>query len=207
MTTPAPALVFVGDSITDAGRDRGDAGSLGDGFVSLVADELGRGEASVRVVNVGIAGNRAVDLAGRWEEDVAPHGADVLTIFVGVNDMWRRFDQDDPTSAEAFEETYRSLIAESGGAGALILMEPFFLPVRKEQRAWLDDLDPKRDVVRRLAAEAGAALVPLYDLMWAAADREGVAAIAPDGVHPTAGGSRVIADAWLAAYDSLARRD
>ena len=70
MTRPAPAsaLVFVGDSITDAGRDRGDAGSLGDGFVSLVADELGRGEASVRVVNVGIAGNRAVDLAGRAVE-------------------------------------------------------------------------------------------------------------------------------------------
>jgi lysophospholipase L1-like esterase len=207
MTPAALTLVFTGDSITDAGRDRGDVGSLGDGFVRIVADELGRAEASVRVVNVGIAGNRAVDLARRWDEDVAPHGADVLTVFVGVNDMWRRFDQDDPTSAESFEATYRALIAAAGNARELILMEPFFLPVREEQRAWLDDLDPKRKVVRRLAAETGAVMVPLHEVMSAAAEREGVATIAPDGVHPTARGSRLIADAWLAAHDSLGRRD
>ncbi|MFE5408276.1 SGNH/GDSL hydrolase family protein [Microbacterium sp. NPDC056569] len=207
MTSAASTLVFVGDSITDAGRDRSDVGSLGDGFVRLVADELGREEASVRVVNVGIAGNRAVDLARRWDQDVAPHGADVLTLFVGVNDMWRRFDQDDPTSAEDFEATYRRMIAAADAARGLVLMEPFFLPAREEQREWLGDLDPKRDVVRRLAEEAGAVLVPLHGILSAVAEREGVAAVAPDGVHPTARGSRLIADAWLDAYESLSRRD
>ncbi|MFE4727735.1 SGNH/GDSL hydrolase family protein [Microbacterium sp. NPDC056736] len=202
MTSLEPTLVFVGDSITDAGRDRADASSLGDGYVRIVADELARRGAPARVVNVGIAGDRAVDLERRWQTDVAPHAAGRLTIFVGVNDMWRRFDNDDPTTAEAFEATYRRLLDACGGAERLFLMEPFFVATRDEQRAWLDDLDAKRDVVRALAAESGAPLVPLHEIMTAAAAAEGVAALAPDGVHPTARGSRLIAEAWLTAYDA-----
>lgn len=202
MTSLEPTLVFAGDSITDAGRDRADASSLGDGYVRIVADELARRGIPARVVNVGIAGDRAVDLERRWRTDVAPHAAGVLTIFVGVNDMWRRFDNDDPTTAEAFEATYRRLLDACGGAERLLLMEPFFLATLEEHRVWLDDLDAKRDVVRALAAESGAALVPLHEIMTAAAAADGAAALAPDGVHPTARGSRLIAEAWLTAYDA-----
>ncbi|WP_395244199.1 SGNH/GDSL hydrolase family protein [Agromyces sp. MMS24-K17] len=199
MTHPA-TLVFVGDSITDAGRDRADPASLGDGYVQLVADELARRGTSVRIVNAGIAGNRAVDLERRWGTDVAAEGADVLTVFVGVNDMWRRYDQDDPTSAEAFEATYRRLLADGGGR--VILVEPFFLPVRDDQAGWLDDLDGKRAAVRRIAEETGAALVSLHEILTAAGAASSPASIAPDGVHPTPEGSRLIAEAWLEAYDT-----
>ncbi len=62
-------LVFAGDSITDSGRDRGDAASLGDGYVALIAQTVAdRGET---VVNKGIGGDRAVDLAARWDEILA----------------------------------------------------------------------------------------------------------------------------------------
>ncbi|MFE7405215.1 SGNH/GDSL hydrolase family protein [Isoptericola sp. NPDC057559] len=189
-------LVFVGDSITDAGRDRGNATSLGDGYVGLVARALPDAE----VVNVGIGGDRAVDLEARWERDVAPSAPDVLTVYVGVNDTWRRFDAGDPTSAESFEATYRRLLERVPGSPRLVLVEPFVLPVRDEQQAWLDDLAGKRDVVTRLAAETGAALVPLHGLLTRAAEDAGAAALAPDGVHPTPPASRIIADAWLTAY-------
>ncbi|MEU2202126.1 SGNH/GDSL hydrolase family protein [Isoptericola sp. NPDC019482] len=189
-------LVFVGDSITDAGRDRGDETSLGDGYVSLVAADL----PDAVVLNLGIGGHRAVDLEERWERDVAPAAPDVLTVYVGVNDTWRRFDSDDATSAEAFEATYRRLLDRVPGSPRLVLVEPFLLPVRDEQRGWLEDLDGKRDVVARLAAETGAALVPLHTLLTRAAEDAGAAALAPDGVHPTPPASRMIADAWLAAY-------
>ncbi|GAA2222885.1 SGNH/GDSL hydrolase family protein [Promicromonospora sukumoe] len=191
-------LVFVGDSITDAGRDRADATSLGDGYVRLVAAAL----PGAQVRNLGIGGDRAVDLEARWDRDVAASAPDVLTLYVGVNDTWRRFDADDPTSAEDFEATYRRLLDRVPGSPRLVLVEPFLLPVRPEQQGWLDDLAGKREVVGRLAAETGATPVPLHTVLTAAAEHAGAQELAPDGVHPTPAASQLIADAWLAAHRS-----
>jgi lysophospholipase L1-like esterase len=191
-------LVFAGDSITDSGRDRDDATSLGDGYVALIARAVGD---DATVVNKGIGGDRAVDLAARWD-DVLATQPDVLTVYIGVNDMWRRFDNDDPTSAEDFEATVAELLeaAREAGVGRFVLVEPFFVPVSEGQAAWLEDLDHKRAAVRRLAERFDATLVPLHDSVGAAAAEHGAAAIVPDGVHPTAQGAALIADAWLAAY-------
>ncbi|WP_341977308.1 SGNH/GDSL hydrolase family protein [Microbacterium sp. LWO13-1.2] len=196
-------IVFIGDSITDAGRDRADPASLGDGYVSLLADGFAAQGATVR--NLGISGNRAKDLAARWDAELMPTGPDLLTVYVGVNDMWRRFDSGDPTSAADFESTLRALLTQVVEAHRprLILMEPFFLPVLAEQQEWLPDLDEKRAVVRSLAAEFGAELVPLHDIFTAAASEHPIADLAPDGVHPTRLGSEIIADAWREA--ALAR--
>ena len=194
-------LVFVGDSLTDAGRDRGDDASLGDGHVRRIADTLAARGDDVVVLNRGIAGNRAVDLEDRWDADVLAARPDVLTIHVGVNDMWRRFDAGDPTPAEQFEATYRRLLARTGGA-QLLLVEPHFVPVRPDQQAWSLDLDEKRAVVRRLARSVGARFVPLQDAMGAAVRRLGATETLPDGVHPRPAAAGLIAAAWLAAYDS-----
>lgn len=63
-----PVVVFIGDSITDAGRDRTDPDSFGDGYVSLLASELKAGGAEV--INLGIAGDRVVDLVARDRKSV-----------------------------------------------------------------------------------------------------------------------------------------
>jgi len=191
-------LVFVGDSITDSHRDRDDARSLGDGYVAQIAAELPEAE----IVNVGISGNRAVDLEARWETDVVPTSPDVLTIYIGINDTWRRFDRDDATSAEDFEASLRRLLdAEVVRGARVILVEPFLLPVTADQRGWIEDLDAKRAVVDGLASEIGAGLVPLHSLLTEASGAD-PASIAPDGVHPSAQGARLIADAWLEVYRS-----
>ncbi|ARJ04555.1 lipase [Cnuibacter physcomitrellae] len=199
-------LVFAGDSITDAGRDRADDESLGDGYVSLVADELRRRDEGAVVLNRGIAGNRAVDLERRWADEVLAEGPDVLTVYVGVNDTWRRFDSDDPTSVEDFEATCRRMLDTVPAATTVLLVEPYLVIARPEQRDWLTDLDPKRAAVARLAEERGARFVPLHEAMTAAAASRGAAAVAPDGVHPTPAGSRLIADAWLTAFDAALGR-
>lgn len=193
-------MSFIGDSITDAGRDRTDPGSFGDGYVSLLAPELQAGGAEV--LNLGIAGDRAVDLAARWASDLMPTAPQVLTVYVGINDVWRRFDSDDPTPTEWFEQTLRALLASAVDAfdPVLILMEPYLLPVRDEQRGWLEELDEKRAAVRRLAVEFGAQLVPLHEVLTAAAEGRDAAELAPDGVHPFPEASRLIADAWRTAW-------
>lgn len=190
-------LVFVGDSITDSHRDRSDASSLGDGYVRIIANDLGD---AATVVNVGISGNRAVDLAARWDRDVARTSPDVLTIYIGVNDTWRRFDRDDETTAAAFESTVRGLVdTDVVRSSRVIFVEPYLLPVREEQNGWLDDLNGKRDVIARIAREIGADLVPLHGILTRAANGD-PAALAPDGVHPSDRGARLIADAWLEVY-------
>ncbi|HEY4151774.1 MAG TPA: SGNH/GDSL hydrolase family protein [Pseudolysinimonas sp.] len=203
MTRP---LVLIGDSITDAGR-REDPDHLGHGYVRLVRDALAERGDQRPVINTGISGNRAVDLRGRWEQDALAHDPELLSVYVGINDTWRRYDDDDPTSAEAFEATYRSLLTEAQErlAPRMILVEPFVLPVTAEQARWgVEDLDAKRAVVTKLAAEFGAAFVPLQSLLTdAAAQGDGNAALAEDGVHPTPLGSELIAGAWLNAEATL----
>ena len=205
------SIVFIGDSITDAGRREDADGHLGHGYVRLVAAALAaRGDARP-IVNTGISGDRAVDLRARWEQDALAHDPELLSVYVGVNDTWRRYDSGDPTTADDFESTYRSLLVEAQErlTPRMILVEPFVLPVTSEQEHWgAEDLDAKRSIVAKLAAEFGAAFVPLQSLLLDAAaqhggGRAGNAVLAADGVHPTPLGSELIAGAWLGAEATL----
>ncbi|MYW70418.1 hypothetical protein GTY65_41190 [Streptomyces sp. SID8379] len=96
-------LLFQGDSITAAKRDLDGSSDPGQGFVSRMAHALAGTHPNLRVANRGISGSRAADLAQRWQEDSLALQPDVVSVLVGVNDTWRRFDRDDPTSAAAFE--------------------------------------------------------------------------------------------------------
>ena len=202
----AATIVFIGDSITDAGR-REDPEKLGNGYVRIIAAELAAQGDARAIVNTGVSGDRAVDLLARWDDDALSYEPELLSIYVGINDTWRRYDSGDPTSAEHFAATYRVLLeaAQTRFAPRLILLEPFVLPVTGEQKHWgSEDLDAKRAVVAELAAEYGAAFVPLQSLLTdAAAQNGGADSIAEDGVHPTALGSTLIAGAWLSAEATL----
>ncbi|GAB3598581.1 SGNH/GDSL hydrolase family protein [Microbacterium tumbae] len=193
MTTPV--IVFVGDSVTD-GERRTDPSGLGDGYVRLLAGAPALAGWSVR--NRGVSGDRVRDLRARWAPDVVAEDAAVVSVLVGVNDTWRRFDSDDPTTAAEYEHDYRALLEAT--SARLVLIEPFLLPVREEQESWREDLDEKIAVVRGLAEEFGAVRVSADEILRAAGDAAG---LAPDGVHPSPRGHRVLADAWLAAAAPL----
>jgi acyl-CoA thioesterase I len=108
-------VLFQGDSITDAGRDYLNPNHLGYGY-SLMASAWFQAlypEKQVRFLNRGISGNRAIDLAERWQEDCLDLRPTWISLLIGINDTWRRYDQNDPTSLEAYETTYRSLLQKS----------------------------------------------------------------------------------------------
>lgn len=193
-------ILFAGDSVTDCGR-REDPNGLGDGYVNILGETLAPYGATVG--NVGISGDRVVDLTARWSTDVLENDADVLSILVGINDTWRRFDNDDPTSTEAFESGYRELLRQARPRfKRLVLVQPFLLPVTQEQQAWAEDLSGKQQAVARLAAEFDAVLVPAHDQLNAmAAAHGGNGALAGDGVHPTPLGHTQLAALWLAAVN------
>ncbi|CAH0118922.1 Acetylxylan esterase [Paenibacillus sp. CECT 9249] len=194
-------ILFQGDSITDAGRNRDSGDDLGRGYAYMIAGRLSflHAEKRLRFVNRGISGNRASDLQERWEADCLDIKPTVVSIYVGINDTWRRYDQNNPTSAEQFEQGYRDLLMRTKERldARLIMVEPFVVPYPEDRKQWREDLDPKIAVVRELAREFGALLVPLDGLFAQACTRAEPSFWAPDGVHPSPAGHALIADAWI----------
>ncbi|CQR55194.1 SGNH/GDSL hydrolase family protein [Paenibacillus riograndensis] len=200
-------ILFQGDSITDWGRNYEDPSSLGVGYALMVAARLGLlyPEKKLTFINRGISGNRAADLQQRWDRDCLELKPTVVSIYIGINDTWRRFDSGEETTAAQFEASYRDIIERTLRAtnAKLILVEPFVLPVPEDRKGWRQDLDPKIHVVRELAREYGALLVPLDGLFAAASMKADSAFWAPDGVHPSPAGHALITDAWLKAAGAI----
>lgn len=198
-------ILFQGDSITDAGRNREDPASLGSGYAMMIAAQLQahQPEMRLRFLNRGIGGNRVADLLKRWKDDTTDLKPDILSILIGINDCWRRYDSNDPTSLEKFESGYRELLMKTTERLPniqLVLCEPFLLHVNPGQDRWREDLDPKIQAVRRLALEFGAVLVPFDGMFAQAATRREPAFWAEDGVHPSTAAHALMADAWLDAF-------
>ena len=195
-------FLFAGDSVTDCGRTffdpRVEAGELGDGWVRIVAALLDhRQPEQHRFYNAGVSGDRVHDLEKRWERDVVPFSPEVLTVLVGVNDSLRQ----PPTPLDRFEESYASLLnAVPSSVRLLVVAEPFVVPVDDGARALREAAGPHLEVVRSLAGSYdGAVLLELDRLFLDACTRAAPSWWAADGVHPTAAGHGLIAEAWLRA--------
>ena len=200
-------ILFQGDSITDCGRNYADASSLGVGYALMAGARLGLqyAEQNLTFLNRGISGNRAVDLQERWERDCLALKPTWVSIYIGINDTWRRYESGQETTTAEFESSYRDLIERTKQHldAKLVLVEPFVLPVPEDRKGWRQDLDPKIHVVRELAREYGAVLVPLDGLFAAASVKAEPAYWAADGVHPSPAGHALIADAWMKAVGAM----
>ena len=85
-------LLFQGDSITDCWRTSEAEVSLGRGYPKMIAQELARRGEEVQVINRGISGDRSIDLIRRWDRDCVRFDPDLVTILIGINDCWRKYD-------------------------------------------------------------------------------------------------------------------
>ncbi len=192
-------VLFQGDSITDAGRDYSDPLSMGDGYAQMAASRFD--DSGIRFLNRGISGNRAVDLQLRWDRDCLALKPDWVSIMIGVNDAWRRYDSNDPTSCDSFTQSYRDILTRTRDqlGARLIILEPFVLPVSSYIESFRADLDPKIEATRLLAGEFDAIYAPLDTLFTQAISTHRPEYWSQDGVHPTPAGHQLIAEAWLKA--------
>ena len=90
-------IVFQGDSVTDAGRDfntKMPNTLLGNGYVALLAAQLLAQfpNKNIEVYNRGVGGNRVVDLYARWKIDALNLKPNLLSILIGINDIWHELD-------------------------------------------------------------------------------------------------------------------
>ena len=206
-------ILFQGDSITDCGRAAcGGAGfdskGLGPGYPGMIAARLACDRPGVEwdFINRGISGNRVVDLYARWKIDALNLKPDFLSILIGVNDTWHEFGSPNGVEIPRYERFYRELIEWTQRelpSVKLVLLEPFVLCFGAVSDPWLPEIAERARIVRTLAEEYSALFVPLQDLFSEAAKKAPPSHWLVDGVHPTAAGHQLIADAWLRAVSPL----
>lgn len=201
-------VLFQGDSVTDFGRGYGDDNNLGTGYAYITSALFNslNPELNVKFINRGVSGNRVSDMKERWQKDCIDLKPNVVSILIGINDCWRRFDSNNPMSAEEFKQNYHHILTEVKTKlnCKVIICEPFLLPVTDEQkRFWREDLDPKIQVARELSREFNAVFVPYDGLFAAASTRQLPSYWAADGVHPTPAGHALMSNAWLKAVGAL----
>jgi len=214
MLNPNNIILFQGDSITDAGRNRelsapNVGAALGSGYVNLIAAHLlqTRPQDNLHIFNRGISGNRVTDLYARWKVDGINLQPDLISILIGVNDTWHEFMYGNGVEVDRYTTVYRLLLEYTKQRlpnVQLVLCEPFVLPCGVVTEGWIAEMAERRQVVRQLAAESGAIFVPFQSMFDAALAQAEPAYWAADGVHPTPAGHRLMTDTWLAAVAGVA---
>lgn len=203
-------ILFYGDSITDAHRDRNldnYLGSYGFGYPSFVAGELlSKHPEQYEIINRGISGNRIVDLYARIKADVWNLQPDVLSILVGVNDVWHEINYGNGVELERFDKIYRMMLDDTLKVLPdlkIVLCEPFVLDGAATAEKYEDFLQVKMyaKAVKQIAEDYNLLFVSLQETLEEAAKRSAPEFVLADGVHPAIGGAKLIADEWLKVFE------
>ncbi len=201
-------LIFIGDSITDCGRGRpvGD-GNLGNGFVSMVDALLVAAypQLKIRTINQGTGGHTVRDLAGRWDADVLALKPDWLVVMIGINDVWRQFDNairpEYGVPLPEYEKTLDQLIAKTLPITKnIVLMTPFFIESSTHD-AMRSRMDEYGAAVKKLAHKHALLCVDTQAAFNHVLESRYSAALAGDRVHPNAAGHMLLARAFLKSID------
>ncbi|MEM6552718.1 MAG: SGNH/GDSL hydrolase family protein [Planctomycetota bacterium] len=208
---PTHTLLFQGDSITDAGRDRdtptaNHLAALGNGYAKRAATTLLHDHPNTfTIYNRGISGHRVRDLIDRWQPDCIDLQPTTLSLLIGVNDMWRTKDAGDTSTPQDFADHLRQLLDQTRTAlpdTRVIVCEPFVLRTGKVTDDWFPEFDDRRALCRAVADDFNTDWVPFQSVFndAIANDNPDPAHWAGDGVHPSVAGHQLMANAWLDVF-------
>jgi lysophospholipase L1-like esterase len=204
---PGATILFQGDSITDAGRSReqifqpNTQSALGKGYAWLAAAQLlvDHPEDELKVLNRGISGNKVYQLAERWQTDCLNLKPDVLSILIGVNDIWHKLRGQYDGTVDKYQSDYLALVAKTKEAlpeVKLVICEPFVLRCGAVDSSWFPEFDKFREAARAVADKHNATFVPFQEMFDRAAKLAPPERWAADGVHPTPDGAAMMAHTW-----------
>ena len=203
-------ILFQGDSITDAGRSRENDALTGHGYPTLVKATLGLDEhGKYEFINKGISGNRIVDLMARIKCDIINLKPDVMSILIGVNDVWHEESYQNGVSTEKFEKFYGMIIEEVKEALPdikIMILEPFLLKGSASEEKWelfRSGVEEKAAASKRIAEKYNLKFVELMHKFDEVYETEPMGYWLSDGVHPSAAGHELIKNAWLKAFETL----
>lgn len=200
--------LFQGDSITDAGRNREDPHDLGPviAYAAHAAALLREKHPAIdfEFLNLGISGDQTKDLVERLQTDFIDIQPDVVSILIGINDVWHYSEDGNWLPTDLFEQRYRTILQalKEKTHAKIMMLEPFLIPV-EDKLYWRADLAEKIEVVRKLAREYADVYLPTDGLLQSEFIGNEPTDYAADGVHPTEKGARFIAGLYAAYAEKL----
>jgi len=201
-------VLLQGDSITDAGRNRArednanDKSALGSGYAFLIAAQLlaAQRDPELKIYSRGISGHKVFQLAERWDKDCLALKPNVVSILIGVNDIWHKLNGRYDGTIEIYERDYRALLQRTRQQlpeVKLVVCEPFVLRCGAVNEKWFPDFDGYRAAAKKVAEAFDAVFVPFQSMFDEACKDAPPAYWAGDGVHPTIAGAQLMAQTWI----------
>ena len=201
-------LVFQGDSITDAGRDKRNYHDMGRGYPLYASQHLAEANPDVEFefINFGISGNRTSQLFDRLYEDALVFEPDVISILIGVNDVWHRFGGHKIATTDAqLELNYRCILERirKETNAKIVMLTPFLLD-KEPFEGMREDVVRAQAIVRRLAEEFADVYIPLDEHFEEALKTQPEPLYySGDGVHPNDNGRMFIGKLYADAVDPI----
>ena len=201
-------FLFQGDSITDAKRDKRNYHDMGNGYpkyaTALIKEAFP--SADIEFINQGISGNRTGQLFDRLYPDAIAFEPDVISILIGINDIWHRHGSGKvETTDEQIALNYRTILTRlKAQTNAKIVMVAPFLLDNEEKESWRPEVDRLIGIVRKLADEFADVYIPLDELFAEALKTQPEPKYyAADGVHPNQNGRAFIGKHYFEAVRPL----
>ena len=205
-------ILFMGDSITDMQRQKdvriGAIDSYGYNYTFFIEGELAtKFPKENEIITRGISGNRVVDIYARIKGDCWNHNPDLVSILIGVNDLWHEIVANTGVELDRFERVYDMYLTDTKKAlpnVKFMILEPFVLK-GKDTEADFEKfalLKEYAKIVKKLAEKHNAVFVPLQDVFDKALERAEGSHWLSDGVHPTVAGAKLISERWLEKFYS-----
>jgi len=204
---PGSTVLLQGDSITDAGRNKratgaNDAGAFGRGYAFMIGSYVLASHpfGKMKVYNRGISGHKVPDLDKRWQTDTIDLKPNVVSILIGVNDIWHKLNGRYDGTVESYEKGYADLLARTRKAlpdTTIAVCEPFVLRTGAVKDNWFPEFDQRRAAAKRVSDGAGTIWVPFQSMFDEAVKHEKPSYWAGDGVHPSMAGHALMAATWV----------
>ena len=201
-------IVFLGDSITQQAED------FEDGFISLIRQNLVQDK--FELVGKGIGGNKVSDLLTRYKSDVIDLNPDIVFIYIGINDVWHKYDFGTGSDIDLYEKGLRTIISDIKSLGSkIVLCTPtvigentgdFVLGNQFKDVETMEkmngDLDTFSEVVRKLSNEYETELLDLRKIFMDYLaenniNNDAAGILTTDGVHLNEQGNKLIADQMI----------
>ena len=201
-------ILFQGDSITDAGRDKRNFHDMGNGYPKYAAKLIREAhpEMDIEFINLGISGNRTDQLFDRMSKDLIDLKPDIVSILIGINDIWHRYGGDRiMTTDEQIEANYRAILERIRREtdAKIVMLTPYILDCEDKVQTRAD-LPALQAIVRKLAAEYADVLIPLDEQFAEAMKTQPEPHYySNDAVHPNQNGAAFIGARYAEAIEPL----
>jgi len=201
-------IIFLGDSITEQGE------SFDDGFISLLRQNLSQEE--FELVGKGIGGHKVSNLLTRYKADVIDLNPDIVFIYIGINDVWHKYDFGTGSDIDLYERGLKTIISDIKSLGSkIVLCTPTVIGENtgdfelgnqfkdvETMEKMNGDLDKFSEVVRKLSHEYETELLDLRKIFMDYLaenniNNDAAGILTTDGVHLNEQGNKLIADQMI----------